>query len=115
MGRRVSSVPSLGDITRPILEYANKRKEVHRKEAIEVMVSYFNLTLAQRNERTKKGNNRLGSRVDWAIYSMVEAGLLRGTEKGHYEITALGQQEVVSSKEKITLGYLQKKYPAYRH
>ena len=116
MGRGRGSVPSMNKFMRPILEYAGKRAgEFTLREATKAMEGYFNLTSEAKREETREGNaNRVYDRTSWSINPhMKEAGLLRSTRWGYYEITELGKQELLSSSEEITTTYLLK-FPGYR-
>ena len=115
MGGVNSSVPTMNDFMRPILEYASGRVgEFSLRESVRAMEEHFDLTPEARREMTRAGNvTRVYDRTSWAIMHLGKAGLLRSVRWGYHEITELGREEVASSSEEITASYLWK-FPAYR-
>ena len=97
-GGENSSVPTMNDFMRPILEYADKKGgEFSLREVVEAMADYFDLTPEARDEMTEGGSvTRVYDRTSWSIMHMKKANLLRSVRRGYYEITDLGREELSS-------------------
>ena len=110
-----AKVPAMNDFLRPILNWASGLSaEFTSREAADAMADHFNLSNEARNEKTKRGLNKLYNRASSAITHLRQAGLLRETGKRVYEITSEGRKEALSSNERMTKAYLHDNFPAYR-
>ena len=111
---RKTSIPNSNKFIYAVLKFANQRSnEFHCSEAREAMARHFNLSSAEKRELTEGGNEaRYKNRTSRAIFGLkTYGGLLRSKRRGYYEITKRGKEELKRSNGRITLAYLQKKYP----
>lgn len=105
------AIPSYEDLMPLVLEYATKEKSV--RESIPYFSDLLKLTDEERAQTIPSGTKPLiRSRIEWAITYLVQAGLLERPRRGHYKITAHGQEVLTKDKDKLDLVYL-KKLPAF--
>ena len=112
-----SEVPPMTDFLRPVLRWASKRSSgFNLPEITEAMANHFNLSPEAREERTAADNAYcVYDKTTRAINPhLKEAGLVRSTHRGHYEITQAGKDEAFASDERMTYSYLMSNFASYR-
>ena len=114
--REVSTVPTMNDFMRPMLQWASRRSgKFALREATDAMSDYFNLSEGARNELTDRGSvEKVYDRTNWSVWHLKCADLLLQISKGYYEITDAGKKEAFSSDEVITKDYLANNFHAYQ-
>ena len=105
-------IPSLFDITRPVLEYLADGKSIHKTKLAEHLAAHFNLTQAETNETTATGIRRFPNRVTWACVELKGAGLIQ-KEKAIVSITETGKKILENTSEKIDRKFLREHSPEY--
>ena len=83
-------IPSDPKIRRALLELASDGK-IHRLlHAVDSLTNRFDLTPAERNEKTPAGNKRFYDRVSFASLDLRRHHLLDAMGRGHFRITPRG-------------------------
>lgn len=103
-------VPTSNDYIFAVLDWASRRGEFERREAVDSMVAHFNLSDEAQMERTANGHAlRHENRTMRAISNLKNAGFIAWKAPGRYEITDLGRRELATSGGKLTHGYLRER------
>jgi restriction system protein len=85
-------VPKFNEIMLPLLKMYGDNKIHHRRDFLEPISDYFNLTNLERNETVKSGHTRMIDRLNWACSFLKNSNFLESPSRGHYQITSRGQQ-----------------------
>ncbi len=107
------SIPQFSDFLMPVLKLG-ATGSLRTIEAVNAIYSQFNLSMEDR-KRTIPGNKRrtvVYTRVGWAVYYMVQAGLLKRPQRGYFEITDEGKKVIAAGHKSIDVAFL-KRYPGY--
>ena len=92
-------LPSYQDLMKPVLEAA-KNEEVKLSNVVDLLAEHFNLSEDERTELLPSGRQAVfTNRVGWAKTYLTKAGLLDSTRRGHFVITELGQDALISGEE----------------
>ncbi|MBF4232312.1 restriction endonuclease [Vibrio anguillarum] len=84
---------------KPVLEAA-KNEEVKLSNVVDLLAEHFNLSEDERTELLPSGRQAaFTNRVGWAKTYLTKAGLLDSTRRGHFVITELGQDALISGEE----------------
>ncbi|EGR4294284.1 restriction endonuclease [Vibrio cholerae] len=84
---------------KPVLEAA-KNEEVKLSNVVDLLAERFNLSEDERTELLPSGRQAaFTNRVGWAKTYLTKAGLLDSTRRGHFVITELGQDALISGEE----------------
>lgn len=85
--KTISTLPTTRqDIEEPLLEILSDGAPHKRQEIIEKLAIYFQLTQAQRNEKTPSGANRFATRCGYAILELKLKGLIEPPQRGYWKI-----------------------------
>jgi restriction system protein len=100
-------IPDFQTIMLPLLKTFQEGKEKTSKELRQEMVSYFNITEEEQNEKIPSGKQPLYyNRVAWAIAYLKMADLISSPARAVYELTSVGKKVLESPPEKITISFL---------
>lgn len=100
------SVPDYQSLMLPVLQTAS-RGEVRIGEAVEQLADQLSLTAEERTALLPSGKQTVFSnRVHWAKTYLGKAGLIEATRRGHFKITARGQQVIASRPERVDNTFL---------
>lgn len=100
------SVPDYQSLMLPVLQTAS-RGEVRIGEAVDQLADQLGLTAEERTALLPSGKQTVFSnRVHWAKTYLGKAGLIEATRRGHFKITARGQQVIGSRPERIDNRFL---------
>ena len=102
------------DLTLPVLELLGDGEIYHNSVLADQLAQRFNLTEAERNERTSSGQRRFANRISWARMELKNAVLLEYTRPGTSRITDRGRQVLVDKPHRIDRPFLSK-FEEYRH
>lgn len=90
----------------PVLTVSNGG-EVAIRGVIDQLADQLGLTEAERTELLPSGRQTLfANRVHWAKTYLAKAGLVEATRRGHFRITARGQEALAAQPDKIDNTYL---------
>lgn len=99
-------VPDYQSLMLPVLSAA-ANGEIRIGAAVELLAERIGLTPEERAEFIPSGKQSLFSnRVHWAKTYLNKAGLLEITRRGHFKITARGQQVLDSDPSRIDNSFL---------
>ena len=105
------SIPPFEKIMYPLLEYVGKAPEAVSLAVIrKQMAKHFELTDEEQEERLKSGERRFANYVRWAAHDLRKAGLQQSPQRGYFEITQKGKDELSGPVSEFTRKYLQEKY-----
>jgi restriction system protein len=108
------AVPDFQSLMLPLLTLAADEKEHPLTEAREALATQFKLSEADRAERLASGKQyRFSNRVAWAKVYLTQAGLLSSSRRGHFQITARGQEVLKKAPSKIDIKYLEQ-FPEFQ-
>ncbi|MDE0634114.1 MAG: restriction endonuclease [Caldilineaceae bacterium] len=107
-------IPTMFDLTLPVLELLGDGEIYHNSVLADQLAQRFNLTEAERNERTSSGQRRFANRISWARMELKNAVLLEYTRPGTSRITDRGRQVLVDKPHRIDRPFLSK-FEEYRH
>ncbi|MXZ19115.1 MAG: restriction endonuclease [Caldilineaceae bacterium SB0665_bin_25] len=107
-------IPTMFDLTLPVLELLGDGEIYHNSVLADQLAQRFNLTEAERNERTSSGQRRFANRISWARIELKNAVLLEYTRPGTSRITDRGRQVLVDKPHRIDRPFLSK-FEEYRH
>lgn len=108
-------IPTLFDLTLPLLEILNDSNEHNKNEVVELLAIKFQLTEAERKELLPSGiQTRFNNRVDWARAELKMGGLLESTGIKRFRITLRGLQVLKDNPTRIDRTFL-KQFPDYRY
>jgi restriction system protein len=100
------SVPDYQSLMLPVLQTAS-RGEVRIGEAVEQLADQLSLTAEERTALLPSGKQTVFSnRVHWAKTYLGKAGLIEATRRGHFKITARGEEVIASRPERIDNAFL---------
>ncbi len=101
------AVPKVPSLFLPLLRIASDGQEHRLKEAGAVLAAEFNLTAADREQRLPSGRQTTWTnRVAWAKVYLGQAGLLRTTRPGHFEISDRGREVLAAAPARIDVRFL---------
>lgn len=90
----------------PVLVAAPKG-EVRIGSVVQQLADQLGLSLDERSELLPSGKQTVFSnRVHWSKTYLAQAGLIENTRRGHFRITARGQQTLTASPSHIDNGFL---------
>jgi restriction system protein len=105
-------IPDYQSLMKPVLELAASG-EVKISEAVTRLEQVFRLSEEEKSELLPSGKQtRFANRVHWARSYLKQAGLLRNTRRGHFEISDEGRRVLVDNPERIDAKYLER-YDAF--
>ena len=105
-------IPDYQSLMKPVLELAASG-EVKISEAVTRLEQVFRLSEEEKLELLPSGKQtRFANRVHWARSYLKQAGLLRNTRRGHFEITDEGRRVLADNPERIDAKYLER-YDAF--
>jgi restriction system protein len=101
-------IPDYQTLMKPVLELgASGEKKV--SEAVTLLADTFELTEEERAEMLPSGRQtRFANRVHWARSYLKQAGLLRNTRHGHFEITEEGRRVLADNPSRIDAKFLER-------
>jgi len=100
-------IPDFQTIMLPLLKTFQDGKEKTSKELREEMVSHFNISEDEQNEKIPSGKQPLYyNRVAWAIAYLKMADLISSPARAVYAITEEGKKVLEKPPEKITIVFL---------
>ncbi len=100
------AIPNFQTLMLPMLELV-ANGEIKRLQAISIMATQFNLSDAERVEKTSSGTDTvIGNRTIWAVKYLVEAGLLVRPKRGCFAITDKGKNVLANKPKTIDKKFL---------
>lgn len=85
-------MPNLKELYCSILKYLpESSSDMSFKEIVDKVVSEFNLSETEQNERHASGQKKLDKKIGWTLHRLKVAGLQESPSKGKYRITAKGK------------------------
>lgn len=108
------AVPDYQSLMLPLLRYAgNKKEEISTEEAVDAIAKELRLTEEDLKKMLPSGIQfTFVNRIGWASTYMKKAGLLEATRRGHFKITARGQ-ELLKKQPKVINVKLLRQYPEF--
>ncbi|KPP88679.1 MAG: restriction system protein [Rhodobacteraceae bacterium HLUCCO07] len=101
-------IPDYQTLMKPVLELAASG-EMKISEAVARLEDAFGLTAEERSELLPSGKqSRFANRVHWARSYLKQAGLLRNTRRGYFQITEEGRQVLEENPPKIDAKFLER-------
>lgn len=101
-------IPDYQTLMKPVLELA-ATGETKISDAVTRLEKAFALTEDEKSERLPSGKQtRFANRVHWARSYLKQAGLVRNTKRGHFEITEEGRRVLQDSPDEIDAKYLER-------
>ena len=100
------SIPKFNELFDDVLAELSSGEVIHRRELRQRVVHRMKLTDAERTESLDGGGSRAGSRVDWALEYLCQAGAVSRPRRGQAEITEFGR-ELMKESGRVTLERLQ--------
>ncbi|MDT8327172.1 MAG: winged helix-turn-helix domain-containing protein [Roseovarius sp.] len=101
-------IPDYQSLMKPVLELAASG-EVKISDAVTRLEEAFQLSEDERSELLPSGKQaRFANRVHWARSYLKQAGLLRNTRRGHFEITEEGRRVLAEDPERIDGKFLER-------
>ena len=108
------SVPLFKEFFKPILIFMSDGKEHTNKEMKKCVISHFNLSESDINEKTESGKvNRVDDRVNWTIQYFRRSLLIETVKRGFYKITPRGLEVFREDIDELDEKYLNR-FPEYR-
>ena len=99
-------IPDYQTLMRPVLACASAG-ETKIGDAVEQLADKLGLTPDERAQLLPSGKQAMfANRVHWAKTYLVKAGLVEGTRRGYFRITARGQAALVDATATINNAYL---------
>jgi len=100
-------IPTHEDAMLPVLTVLAAGGIHHRRALADAMADHFELTAEERSRMLPSGKSRvIGSRTGWALSYMKQAGLVRTTRRGWYEITQGGREVLATNPARIDNDFL---------
>ncbi len=100
-------IPDYQAIMLPILRLASDGQEHRFRDAVEALALEFALSDEERAQLLPSGTAPVfDNRVGWARTYLKQAGLLRSTKRGMFQITERGQQLLAKNPNQIDVGLL---------
>lgn len=112
------AIPKFTAFFLPLLEFVGDKKEHTIQEAIEYLISEFNITKEERNELLPSGTQPVFSnRVGWARTYLKKASLVEVKKRGHFNITDEGLKVLKSNPRTIDIKFLEEyeSFYEFRH
>ncbi len=107
-------IPDYESIMLPLLKLAGDRQVHTKRETVEKLSEYFNLTNEERKEMLPSGTqDRFTNRVGWAKTYLTQAGLIETTERARFRITERGLEVLGQNPGSINKDCLEK-FPEFR-
>jgi len=107
------AIPDFQKIMLPLLQVVSDGKEYRLGNVITILATQFQLTEADLKELLPSGRQaRFNNRVGWAQTYMKKAGLLEGTGKNGFHITARGTEILQSKPKSMNTAFL-KQFPEF--
>lgn len=101
-------IPDYQTLMKPVLELGASG-ETKVSEAVTLLADTFELTEEERAEMLPSGRQtRFANRVHWARSYLKQAGLLRNTRHGHFEITDEGRRVLADNPSRIDAKFLER-------
>ncbi len=107
-------IPTMFDLTLPVLELLGDGEIYHNSVLADQLAQRFNLTEAERNERTSSGQRRFANRISWARMKLRNAGLLDYMDRGASRITERGREVLAGHPPRIDNTFLNQ-FEEYRN
>lgn len=99
-------IPDYQSLMLPVL-LAAAANEVRVRDVVEALGVQLGLTPDERSALLPSGKETiLNNRVHWAKTYLGKAGLIESTRRGHYKVTARGEQVIRTNPSKIDNGFL---------
>jgi restriction system protein len=99
-------IPDYQSLMLPVLQAATGG-EARIGEVVTALAEQLALTPEERAELLPSGKQTLfANRVHWAKTYLVKSGLLEGTRRGHFQITARGREVLASNPDRIDNRFL---------
>jgi restriction system protein len=100
------SVPDYQTLMLPVLS-ASAEGEVRIGQVVDLLADQLGLTADERTELLPSGKQTsFSNRVHWAKTYLNKAGLIELTRRGHFKITARGQEVMASHPQRIDNAFL---------
>ena len=107
-------IPSHEDAMLPVLRVLADGQPRHRRLLADLMADHFTLSAEERAAMLPSGKTTvIRSRTGWALSYMKQAGLVRTTKRGVYEITPRGRDVLTENPTGLDNAYLQR-FPEFR-
>lgn len=107
-------IPTMYDLTLPILELLNDGKRHDSSAVLNHLAQHFKLTATEINERTPGGRNRFANRISWTRMELRNAGLLDYMDGGASRITERGRKVLDDKPPRIDKTFLNQ-FEEYRN
>jgi restriction system protein len=108
------AIPDFQTIMLPLLRLAGDGLEHEVSAAAEDLAKFFGLSQDDWEELVPSGTQRkFSNRVTWAVSYLKHALLLEKVRRGRFRITENGRQLLANPPERITIRYLEERYPAF--
>lgn len=101
-------IPDYQTLMKPVLRAA-LGGERHISDVVRELDTDFGLTADERAELLPSGKQtKFANRVHWARSYLKQAGLLKNTRRGYFDITPAGREVLVEDPEPLNAAYLRK-------
>src|SRR6056297_2753311 len=101
-------VPDYQTLMKPVLELAASG-EIKISDAVDRLETVFGLTEDEKTEMLPSGKQtRFANRVHWARSYLKQAGLLRNTRRGYFELTEEGRRVLKENPDRIDAKFLER-------
>ena len=101
-------IPDYQTLMKPVLELGASG-EIKISDTVALLADAFELTADERAEMLPSGRQtRFANRVHWARSYLKQAGLLRNTRRGHFEITEEGRHVLAENPARIDAKFLER-------
>lgn len=101
------TIPDFQSCMLPLLQFASESDERSIGEAYEALAEYFQLTEDEMNQLLPSGTQQTyKNRIAWANSYLKQAGLLKSSKRGYFQITQRGLNVLDSDPERINIKYL---------
>jgi restriction system protein len=101
------NVPDFQSLMLPVLEEASTG-EIKIGDVVWTLTAKLNLSVEEAAALLPSGRQTIfANRVHWAKTYLAKAGLVEGTKRGHFRITARGEDVLKSAPAKINIGFLE--------
>lgn len=101
-------IPDYQSLMKPVLELAASG-EMKISDAVARLERTFDLTKEEKSEVLPSGKQtRFANRVHWARSYLKQAGLLRNTRRGYFEITPEGRRVLSENPDSLNAKYLER-------
>jgi restriction system protein len=108
------AIPDFQSIMLPLLQLAEDGSEHEVSAAAEDLARSFGLSQDDWEELVPSGTQRkFSNRVTWAVSYLKHALLLEKVGRGRFRITDDGRRLLANPPDRITIRYLEERYPAF--